>query len=274
MACWEIRVLGYLCAVMTPYRSVAAIIPARWASSRFPGKPIAPIGGRPMVLHVIDRCQEAGVGRVILATDDERIARVGKDAGVEVAMTDPALPSGTDRCAAVAASLDSDWIINVQGDEPFVDSGAIRQLSDMLIRSDGSVIATLARPARDPDQLDSMHSVKVVTDLQDRALYFSRMIIPAQRDRIRKEWISGYPYLLHIGMYGFSKSTLLTLAGLPVTDLEQAEQLEQLRWMDHGYRIVVGRTRYEGWGIDTPEDLALANQKWNQGEMPFIKNHP
>lgn len=240
---------------------IAGVIPARWASSRFPGKPLALLGGVPMVLHVWRKCLEAGLARVIVATDDERIVAVCRAAGAEVVLTDPALPSGTDRCAAIAADLALPFIINIQGDEPFIDPLAIRQVGTLLMAPDAASIATLARVEKDPRSLRSPHVVKVVRNRRGDALYFSRQWIPYRRDVPENEWPSMGDDLVHLGIYGFARSTLLELAALPPSSLEQAEQLEQLRWLEQGYRIAVGLTSYRSIGIDTPEDLEAASEQ-------------
>jgi 3-deoxy-manno-octulosonate cytidylyltransferase (CMP-KDO synthetase) len=240
---------------------IAGIIPARWASTRLPGKPLADLGGRPLVLHVWDRCRTAGLGRVIIATDDERVAAVARMAGAEVVLTDPDLPSGTDRCAAVARELDLPWVINVQGDEPFIDPQAIRQVGLLLQSPASPLIATLIRMEEDMERLRSAHVVKVVRNLQGEALYFSRQLIPFQRDRDLSEWTAGFEYHTHIGIYGFTREALLGLADLPPSGLEQAEQLEQLRWLEHGFRIATAVTDYRAEGIDTLEDLERARNR-------------
>lgn len=240
-------------------QDIAAIIPARWGASRFPGKPLALLHGRPVVLHVWDRCREAGLGEVVIATDDDRIRDAALEAGARVAMTDPALPSGTDRCAQVAASLHHPWIINVQGDEPFISPRAIQAVGQLLQGPSRPPIATLARHEADPALLASPHLVKVVTNQKGMAMYFSRQWIPAQRDVPVSGWAVSWPYAVHLGIYGFSRECLLDLAGLAPTALERAEQLEQLRWLDHGYTIAVGMTDHQSIGIDTPEDLARAS---------------
>lgn len=236
------------------------VIPARWASSRFPGKPLADLNGRPMVLHVWDKCRQAGLDRIVIATDDNRILECCQQAGAEVVLTDPDLPSGTDRCAAVARDATEDIVINIQGDEPFIDPDAIRQLITLLRDKPTCPIATLARKESDPSSLASPHVVKVVCNVRGEAMYFSRAWIPYQRDQQPAQWPLHATYLTHIGLYGFRRDTLLKLAGLPVGILERTEQLEQLRWLAEGYAIAVGVTGYRSMGIDTPEDLVRARE--------------
>lgn len=234
------------------------IIPARWASSRFPGKPLADLNGRPMVLHVWDKCRQAGLDRIVIATDDERIAACCQEAGAEVQMTDADLPSGTDRCAVVARDAAEDLVINIQGDEPFISPDAIRQLVALLKDRPFCPIATLARKEVDPEVLSSPNVVKVVCNNNGEAMYFSRAWIPYQRDQEQDQWPLHATYLTHIGLYGFRREILMKLSALPVGILERTEQLEQLRWLSEGYRISVGVTDYQSMGIDTPEDLVRA----------------
>ncbi len=249
----------YFCQMEQPhFPDILGIIPARWGSSRFPGKPLADLNGRPVILRVWDQCLQAGLSRVVIATDDQRIKSVCEAAGALVMMTDPALPSGTDRCAAIATDAPESYVINIQGDEPFIDPKAIQQLAEVLIAHPNRPIATLARLEKRAELLASPHVVKVVCDDLGKALYFSRAWIPYQRDRDISSWSEHYTYLTHIGLYGFRKSTLMELARLPQSRLESAEQLEQLRWLAAGYPISVGITDYRSIGIDTPEDLELA----------------
>ncbi|MCF8237095.1 MAG: 3-deoxy-manno-octulosonate cytidylyltransferase [Saprospiraceae bacterium] len=240
------------------FPDILGIIPARWGSTRFPGKPLADLNGRPIILRVWDQCLQAGLSRVVIATDDQRIKSVCEEAGAQVVMTDPELPSGTDRCAAIAAHSEESYVINIQGDEPFIDPKAIRQCADLLITHPDRPIATLARQETNAAMLTSPHVVKVVCDDHGKALYFSRAWIPFQRDRDPSSWSETYTYLTHIGLYGFKKSTLMELAKLPQSALETTEQLEQLRWLAAGYPISLGITDYRSLGIDTPEDLERA----------------
>lgn len=243
------------------FHDTAIVIPARLASTRFPEKALAMLAGKPVILHVWERCQHVGVARVVIATDHERIGDVIVKAGGQVVFTDPGLPSGTDRCAVVARSLHEKYIINVQGDEPFIEPQIIRQLAGML-REDDAPIATLARRIKDSDSLLSPNIVKVITAKTGEALYFSRQAIPYVRDQpTSKDWPRSYPFLAHIGIYGFRRESLLQVADLEPTELERTEHLEQLRWLDHGYRIKVGVCEYQAFGIDTPEDLYQA-ERW------------
>jgi 3-deoxy-manno-octulosonate cytidylyltransferase (CMP-KDO synthetase) len=230
-----------------------AIIPARWASTRFPGKPLALLAGRPLVVHVLEACRGSGAfSEVRVATDDDRIARAVTQAGGAVERTLAHHPSGTDRVAEVAARLppDVDVVLNVQGDEPLVHPDALRALAAAF--GDRTVeMATLVRPLR-PEERSSRHVVKVVVDLRSDALYFSRADVPFSRDEaVVERWA-------HQGLYGYRRETLLRLAALPPTPLEQAESLEQLRALEHGIRIRCVRTTHLGIGVDTPDDLARA----------------
>jgi 3-deoxy-manno-octulosonate cytidylyltransferase (CMP-KDO synthetase) len=244
-------------------KNIAGIIPARWASTRFPGKPLALLKGQPVILHVWERCILSGLDRVIIATDDARIEKVCRDAGAEVVNTDPALPSGTDRCAAVARELTEPFILNIQGDEPFIDPVAIQQLGQLIRGESAPPIATLIRLERNSDALASPNVVKVVKNNADLAMYFSRQWLPFQRDYDISDWTSHQDYYVHVGMYGFEKQTLLALSSLPISKLEQAEQLEQLRWLENGYQIKIGLTSYISIGIDTPQDLIHAEANWD-----------
>lgn len=234
-----------------------AIIPARFQSTRFPGKPLALIQGKPMIQWVVEQAQKE-LEQVYVATDHEEIAQVVEAFGGKVVMTSPDHPSGTDRCAEAARILeetvDFEVVINVQGDEPFIRPEQIRLLKDCF--TPGVQIATLVKPADDPAELENPNKPKVVVDKAHMALYFSRSVIPYFRGKEKKEWISFHPFLTHIGMYGYRKEALQEITRLPVGELEKAESLEQLRWLENGYRIKTAVTQTTSYGIDTPEDLA------------------
>jgi 3-deoxy-manno-octulosonate cytidylyltransferase (CMP-KDO synthetase) len=235
-----------------PPLQVVVIIPARFASTRLPGKPLADIDGRPMIEHVFRRVSASPVvSQVIVATDDLRIATRVKDFGGAVRLTKATHQSGTDRLAEVAATLDCDVVVNVQGDEPLIDPNAIAEAVAPL-RIDSSVqISTLYRRITDPAELINPNIVKVVVDRGGFALYFSRAAIPYARDP-RGGWP---PMYRHIGVYAYRRSALLVLARLEPTPLERAEALEQLRALEHGIRIKAVETQYDSIGVDTPEDL-------------------
>ena len=244
------------------------IIPARYASTRFPGKPLALLAGKPIIQHVWERASKAeGVDNMCVATDDSRIATAvetfaGKGAAV---MTETTHQSGTDRCGEVVRNLEAqglsyDVVVNLQGDEPFVTAADIRALTDCF--SDANVqIATLKRRIDTDADLLSPNCVKVVCGANGRALYFSRQPIPFRRDVPQDQWLAQGEYYKHIGMYAFRSEVLKQLCQLPVSQLEKSEKLEQLRWLEAGYQIAVSETDYDGVGIDTPEDLARAEMK-------------
>ncbi len=226
---------------------LAALIPARYSAQRFPGKPLADIGGAPMVVRVAERAAQAsGIDEVAVATDDPRIARAAKAAGFRALMTDPACRNGTERIAQAARDLPADGYLNVQGDEPLIDPRAIAQVA-ALVRG-GAAMATLARPLQ-PGEEGLPQVVKVVLDAAGRALYFSRSLIPFPRAP------GEVAPLAHLGLYGFSAAALQQFARLPETALERAEGLEQLRALWHGIPIAVGVGDFRSVAVDTPEDL-------------------
>ena len=228
-----------------------AVIPARWSSTRFPGKPLALIAGLPMVQQVRARCLEAECfHRVVVATDDERIARVVEGFGGEVVMTDGVLPTGTDRVAAVARALPPDAIlVNVQGDEPALSPNALRTLVAGFASPEVDY-ATLVRPLL-PSEVDNPNVVKVVRDARGRALYFSRCPIPYS-------WEAPVPRWAHLGIYGYRSATLARVAATPPTPLERAERLEQLRVLELGISIHCFETVHLSRGVDLPEDVVQA----------------
>lgn len=240
---------------------ILAIIPARYASTRFPGKPLVDIGGKTMIQRVYDQvCLAGKVDRVVVATDDERIATHVRTFGGEVLMTRAEHPSGTDRCAEVALQFpEAEWVLNVQGDEPFIQPQQIDLLAETLVRHPRHRIATLAKPVNDAEDLANPNLVKVVFSETAGAIYFSRHPIPFVRGIEPAEWCEHHTFYRHIGLYGFERETLLALAALTPAPLERAESLEQLRWLEHGYGIAVGITEMETLGIDTPEDLLKIN---------------
>jgi 3-deoxy-manno-octulosonate cytidylyltransferase (CMP-KDO synthetase) len=238
---------------------VVAIVPARYASTRLPGKALELIAGKPMIEHVYRRASSASrVNAVVVATDDQRIADAVTAFGGVAVMTSAAHRTGTDRLAEVAASLSSDIIVNVQGDEPLVDSTAIDACVRSLIEHPGDVMSTVRRRLED-DEAGNPAVVKVVVDPEDHALYFSRAPIPFRRDP--NGGGGDHPGLqtprwAHLGLYGYRRAFLLALAHLAPTPLEQAESLEQLRVLEHGYRIRCVESGSFSLGVDTPDDLA------------------
>lgn len=236
-------------------REVTAVIPARWASTRFPGKPLVALRGKPLVQHVWERASRAKrVDRVIVATDDMRIAEVAFAFGAEVALTSPKHPTGTDRLAEVAAKLkSSDLILNVQGDEPDIAPSTIDRLVGALRDDPALDMVTAANPITGAADIGNPNVVKVVTDLSRRALYFSRSPIPHERDGR-----GGAVFLRHQGIYGYRRKVLLDFVKWKPTPLEQAEKLEQLRALEHGVSIGVVIVRRGSVGVDVPGDLAKA----------------
>lgn len=237
------------------------IIPARYASTRFLGKPLADICGKPMIQRVYEQASKA-LDEVVVATDDTRIADVVKSFGGRVAMTGEHHRSGTDRCyeAYLNTGSQADVIINIQGDEPFIDPIQINTLKNCFDSAD-TRIATLVRPfdkSRGFEALFDKNTPKVVFDNNMNALYFSRSIIPYVRNSEWNEWIDNADYYTHIGMYAYRADTLAEITRLPQSSLEIAESLEQLRWLQNGYRIRVGISDCPTIGIDTPEDLENA----------------
>lgn len=240
-----------------------AIIPARYASTRFPGKPLAVLGGKPVIRRVYEQVAGA-VDEVAVATDDERIAEAVAAFGGRAVMTSPDHRSGTDRCREAFDTLGGgyDVVINVQGDEPFIrpeQIAALRRCFD----DPQTDIATLVKPFAPADglaALENPNSPKVVLDGRSRALYFSRSVIPYLRGVPREEWLEQHTFYKHIGMYGFRADVLRRVASLQQSPLERAESLEQLRWLENGYRIGVAVTEFETVGIDTPEDLMRAEE--------------
>ena len=247
---------------------VVAIIPARYASSRFPGKALVDIVGKPMIQWVYERtCQAAGVGQVLVATDDARIYQVVQGFGGYAVMTSPNHATGTDRLAEVAERLEAEFIVNVQGDEPLIEPAAIDAAIAPCAEDPTLVMSTLRCPIPTVDELFDISITKVVCDAQDFALYFSKAPIPYHRDAWgplasmipRLRLAGGTPPVVgwrHIGLYVYRRTFLLEFARLPQTPLERLEQLEQLRALEHGYRIKVVPTPYMSIGIDTPEDVA------------------
>ena len=238
-----------------------AVIPARYASTRFPGKPLADLGGRTLVDRVYTAVVDTALfDAVVVATDDERIYREVERFGGTAVMTSPDHPSGTDRVAEASRFFpEASIVVNVQGDEPFVQAGQLRGLLDAF--TDASVsIATLATPITEEQPLLSPNVVKVVRDARGGALYFSRHAIPFLRDVPMGRWLHERKHLQHLGVYAFRAPVLQALTQLPPSDLERNESLEQLRWLDAGYRIYVELTERPTIGIDTPSDLETARK--------------
>ncbi len=241
---------------------VVALIPARYGSTRFPGKPLALLRGKPMIQHVYEQtCAVRGLTRVIVATDDERIASVIRTVSGEVAMTRADHPTGTDRLAEVAERLSADIVVNVQGDLPFFPPAMVEDAVAVLTSAPNAVMSTVRTPIYEIDEWHNINVVKVVTDREGYALYFSRSPIPFNRNQETESQKSKIPFgYRHIGLYVYRKDFLSTFTKLPRTPLEQTEQLEQLRALEWGYRITVSETERPTIEIDTPEDLRRAEE--------------
>jgi 3-deoxy-manno-octulosonate cytidylyltransferase (CMP-KDO synthetase) len=241
-----------------------AIIPARYASTRFPGKPLALLGNKPVIQHVYEQATSV-LNEVWVATDDGRIREAVEKFGGRVVMTRADHKSGTDRIeeAAEKTGTQADVIINIQGDEPFVQPSQIKTLMQLFDNAD-TQIGTLGKHFENIEAVNNPNSPKIVTDKQGFALYFSRSVIPYIRGAQDNEWLSHFPFLKHLGLYAYRREVLHEITQLPQSSLEIAESLEQLRWLENGYRIRVGLTDVETVGIDTPEDLQRAEE--------FLKN--
>ena len=240
-----------------------AIIPARYASTRFPGKPLALLGGKPVIQRVYERVTSV-IPNAVVATDDQCIFAAVESFGGKVVMTSENHKSGTDRCweAYQKQGEEYDVVINVQGDEPFIAESQLRAIM-ACFEDEATDIATLVKPFVEEDGLAALknpNSPKVVLDNASRAIYFSRSVIPYLRGVAEEEWLAKHTFYKHIGMYAFRRKALSEVTSLPQSTLELAESLEQLRWLENGYKIGVGITNVETVGIDTPEDLERAEE--------------
>lgn len=246
---------------------IAGIIPARYASSRFPAKPLADIGGKSMIARVYEQAKKsASLTRVVVATDNDEIFHHVKQFGGEACMTRTDHVSGTDRCHEALTLLGEnfDYVINIQGDEPFIHPGQIDLLAGML---DGNTeIATLVKAIESLEQLFNPNVVKAVFNKKHEAMYFSRSTIPHLRNVQQDVWLHKHRFFKHLGMYAYRSDILAKLTKLPVSTLERAESLEQLRWIENGFRISVAETNIETLGIDTPEDLQKAIEYLTQSK--------
>ena len=241
-----------------------AIIPARYASTRFPGKPLAVLGGKTVIQRVYEQVSSV-LSEVYVATDDERIFSCVESFGGKAVMTRADHQSGTDRIqeAMEKTATQADVIINVQGDEPFIQPSQIKTLMQ-LFDDPSTQIGTLGKRFESIEAVENPNSPKIVTDQRGFALYFSRSVIPFIRGKAHEDWLGEYPFLKHLGVYAYRREVLAEVTQLPQSSLEKAESLEQLRWLQNGYRIRVGLTDVETVGIDTPEDLQRAEE--------FLKN--
>jgi len=244
---------------------IIGIIPARYASTRFPGKPLALIAGKPLIQHVIERCQQAGaLSDVIVATDDTRIWEVTQNF-CRTEMTSPDHPTGTDRLAEVARNCECDAVVNIQGDEPLIDPQVIDAVANALT---GNEMSTAATRIHAPEEYDNANVVKVVVNTAGRALYFSRRTIPCLRDAANRsvaEQLAAFPFLKHIGIYGYRREVLLRLVKCPASPLEQAEKLEQLRALENGIAIAVVQVEYDSVGVDVPADVKRVEKILEKG---------
>lgn len=241
-------------------QTIAAIIPARYESTRLAHKVLLDIGGKPMLQHVVERVVASQLfSNVIVATDHDSIYDFCMSHSIKAYMTSPFHTSGTERIAEVAEHIDASIIVNVQADEPFVTLDQLEAISGAFDEANVA-IATLSCPFSDTNALFDYNKVKVVTNQNEDALYFSRQVIPAMRDTPYRKWSASYPYRKHIGIYGYRKDTLLKLVNLSSSKLEKIESLEQLRWLDHGYKIRVVEVSSDSFGVDTQEDLDKARE--------------
>lgn len=246
------------------YMKFLAIIPARYASTRFPAKPLAVLGGKTVIQRVYEQVSSV-IENAVVATDDERILNAVLSFGGKAVMTSTDHKSGTDRCYEALQKMGEDKydvVVNVQGDEPFIQPSQLHTIQECF--TDESIdIATLVKPFSADDDfsvLENVNSPKVVVNNRMEAMYFSRSVIPFMRGKEKSEWLKGHTYYKHIGLYAYRTSVLKEITRLPQSSLELAESLEQLRWLQNGYRIKVGKTDVETIGIDTPEDLARAEE--------------
>jgi 3-deoxy-manno-octulosonate cytidylyltransferase (CMP-KDO synthetase) len=234
---------------------IVGIIPARYASTRFPGKPLALVAGKPLLQRVIVQCQKAkSLAEIIVATDDARIRELAQKF-CRVEMTRPEHPSGSDRIAEVAERCDCDAVVNIQGDEPLIEPSVIDAVAGALEQNEMSTAATRIK---NPAELDNPNVVKVVVNVVGRALYFSRRTIPYLREAASgstSEQLAAFPFLKHLGIYGYRRETLLRLVKFPVSPLEAAEKLEQLRALENGIQIAVVKVDYDSVGVDAPGDV-------------------
>lgn len=240
---------------------IAGIIPARYQASRLPGKPLAKIGSKSIIQRVHEKVSASFVDEVFIATDHNQILEHANETGMNAVMTSPHTATGTERCHEAMDQINQnfDGLINIQGDEPFIQPEQIDQLVQAFKTNPSTQIVTLGKRIEEQDELMSPAVVKVIFNQQNQALYFSRSPIPYLRDESLSQWHRHYAFFKHIGIYGYQTKALNELVGLPHSDLEKAESLEQLRWLDHGYPIQVIETAYDSFGIDTQQDLEKAN---------------
>ena len=243
---------------------ITGIIPARYASTRFPGKPLVDIHGKSMLQRVYEQCQKSNLDQLVVATDDERIATHVQDFAGEVILTDSTHKSGTDRIAEAADKLnlqDDSIVLNIQGDEPFIHPEDINLLA-ACFENQTTQIATLVKKINAIETLENPNNPKVVLNANKEALYFSRVAIPHLKDLKKEDWLNHHTFYKHIGIYGFRIAVLKEIIQLPSSLLEQKEGLEQLRWLENGYRIQTLETNSESIAVDCPEDLIRIDKKF------------
>ena len=249
-------------------RKILGVIPARFSSTRFPGKVLAQIAGKTMLQHVYERAARSTyLTSILIATDDERVYSAAKNFGARVRMTRPDHLSGTDRVAEAASAVDAEIIVNIQGDEPLIDPAAIDAAILPMVHEPELVMGTLRKRIEDAREITDPNVVKVVTNHAGDAIYFSRCAIPFDREKSVNT-----PYFKHIGLYVYQRDFLLGYSGLPVGPLEAAERLEQLRALENGFRIRVVETEYESLGVDTPEDLERVSRLFDASILQGMRN--
>ena len=249
-------------------RKILGVIPARFTSTRFPGKVLAQIAGKTMLQHVYDRASLCTyLTSVLIATDDDRVYAAARSFGARVRMTRSDHLSGTDRVAEAASAEDAEIVVNIQGDEPLIDPAAIDAAILPMVHEPELVMGTLKKRIEDPREITDPNVVKVVTDRSGDAVYFSRCAIPFEREKS-----GGTPYFKHIGLYVYRRDFLLAYSALPVGPLEAAEHLEQLRALENGFRIRVVETEYESLGVDTPEDLERVSRLFDASILQGMGN--
>jgi 3-deoxy-manno-octulosonate cytidylyltransferase (CMP-KDO synthetase) len=250
---------------MTPIqaKNVLVVVPARYASVRFPGKPLAQIAGRPMIQHVVERLREAASApRIVVATEDQRIKDAVISFGAEAILTRADHRTGTDRVAEVAVHIPADIYVNVQGDEPLIDAATVDAVIQALTDDEAMHIATPCAAITKPNDIMDPNVVKVVRDFDGNGLYFSRAPIPWVRDTGAKVAVQHWK---HIGIYGYRRDALLEFPTLPPGELERIEQLEQLRWLENGFHIAVVETDYDGVSVDVPADIEKVERLLREG---------
>jgi 3-deoxy-manno-octulosonate cytidylyltransferase (CMP-KDO synthetase) len=249
-------------------RKILGVIPARFSSTRFPGKVLAQIAGKTMLQHVYERASLSSyLTSILIATDDDRVSSAAKNFGARVRMTRPDHLSGTDRVAEAASALDAEIVVNIQGDEPLIDPAAIDAAILPMVHEPELVMGTLKKRIEDAREITDPNVVKVVTDRAGDAIYFSRCPIPFEREKS-----VATPYFKHIGLYVYQRDFLLAYSALPVGPLETAERLEQLRALENGFRIRVVETEYESLGVDTPDDLERVSRLFDASILQGMRN--